>query len=66
MSGALVAGYAFAAYATVGLAVAVALAVFGPGRVLPDSPPCTIGARLLIVPGTVILWPLVLARWLRP
>ena len=52
------------AYALCGVLVAVAFALLGPGRALPDAGPVTPGARLLIVPGTGLLWPLVLRRWL--
>lgn len=50
-------------YAALGLAVAAAFLTVGIGRV---SPPAR-GAytfRPLLVPGIVLLWPLVLARWL--
>jgi hypothetical protein len=27
--------------------------------------PVTVGARILLLPGAFVLWPLVLARWLK-
>jgi hypothetical protein len=54
----------FAAYALIGLIVAVAFVTFGILRVLPYSATATIGARLLFIPGAATLWPYVLIRWL--
>ena len=56
--------YAVGAYAALGLLVALIFASFGVTRVLEPKRPVTIGARLLIVPGTIVLWPYVLKRWL--
>jgi hypothetical protein len=55
---------ALAAYAVIGSLVAVLFVVFGISRVMPRAS-VTPGARLLLLPGAVALWPLVLARWLR-
>lgn len=49
-------------YVAVGLATALAFVSVGVTRVQPAS--VTIGARILLVPGAVALWPLVLSRWL--
>jgi hypothetical protein len=54
-----------AVYAAAGLAVAAAFVVFGVSRVLPEPAPVTAGARILIFPGAVALWPYVLVRWLK-
>jgi hypothetical protein len=35
----------------------------GLARVLPPGTPVTVGARVLLLPGTAILWPYVLLRW---
>lgn len=51
------------AYALTGVVVAVAFVILGIGRVMPQAT-VTLGARLLLLPGAVALWPLVLARWL--
>jgi hypothetical protein len=37
----------------------------GVTRVTDPPRPASIGARLLIIPGAAVLWPYVLARWLR-
>jgi hypothetical protein len=54
---------AFSLYAAVGIAAAVAFVSFGISRVLPHPMPATLGARLLILPGSAALWPYVLWRW---
>ena len=55
---------ALAAYAVVGSLIAIPFVVFGISQVMPRAS-VTPGARLLLLPGAVALWPLVLARWLR-
>jgi hypothetical protein len=55
--------YAILLYVLAGLVVGVAFVTFGVTRVLPGS--FTPGARFLIFPGAVALWPYVLLRWLR-
>jgi hypothetical protein len=52
-----------AIYAMTGASVAVAFIAFGLRRVLPHIS-MTAGARLLVLPGAVALWPLVVSRWL--
>jgi hypothetical protein len=32
---------------------------------LPEPIPVSTGARFLFIPASVVLWPLVLARWLK-
>lgn len=54
-----------ALYAAVGVAIAAAFLVFGVTRVLPQPAPVTLGARIVLFPGAVALWPYVLIRWLR-
>src|SRR5262249_5558124 len=56
---------ALALYAAAGVAVAVAFLAFGVTRVLPEPAPVTLGARIMLFPGTVALWPYVLIRWLK-
>ena len=56
---------ALALYAAAGFAVAVAFLVFGVTRVLPEPAPVTLGARIMLFPGTAALWPYVLIRWLK-
>jgi hypothetical protein len=52
-----------ALYAACGLATALAFVSIGVTRVQPQS--MSLGARILILPGAVALWPYVLMRWLR-
>jgi hypothetical protein len=54
---------ALALYVGIGAAVALAFAAFGVTRVQPAS--MSLGARLLILPGTIVLWPYVLLRWIK-
>jgi hypothetical protein len=51
------------AYAAVGIAVALAFVLVGVTRVQPL--PVTAGARILLLPGAFVLWPVVAARWLK-
>jgi hypothetical protein len=53
--------YLLAAYVAVGIAVAVAFVTVGVAQVQPM--PVTVGARILLLPGAFVLWPLVVARW---
>jgi hypothetical protein len=50
-------------YVAAGLMVAIAFAVSGVTQV--QAAPVTIGARILLVPGALMLWPIVLTRWLK-
>ena len=54
-----------ALYAVVGAAIALAFVTFGIARVLPAGTPVTLGARVLLLPGAVLLWPYVLLRWVK-
>ena len=54
---------ALALYAAIGAVAAVAFVVFGVTRVQPA--PMSLGARILILPGTIALWPYVVARWIK-
>lgn len=51
-------------YSALGVVFAVAFVTRGVGRVDPAARQGTWGFRLLIVPGTVALWPLLARRWL--
>jgi hypothetical protein len=53
----------FSGYVAVGAVFAIAFVVFGVTKVQPA--PVTSGARLLLLPGAVALWPLLLPRWLK-
>jgi hypothetical protein len=50
-------------YGAAGLIVAIAFVSYGVTRVLPTPVTATLGARLLLIPGAVVLWPFVLKRW---
>ena len=54
---------ALALYAIVGAVTALAFMAFGVTRVQPA--PVSLGARILILPGAVALWPYVAIRWLK-
>ena len=53
---------ALVVYLAVGLLTAIAFVTSGVTRV--QSAPVTIGARVLLIPGAVALWPLIMSRWL--
>jgi hypothetical protein len=55
--------YLSAVYGAVGFAVAIAFVTIGVVQVQPM--PVTVGARILLLPGAFVLWPLVAARWLK-
>ncbi len=62
----IVAGYFIAVgtcYSAIGCVVAVAFLVFGVGRI-DESARGVYAFRLLLIPGLVLLWPLVILRWL--
>jgi len=52
-------------YAVAGVVIAVAFLAFGVTRVLPTPAPVTLGARIMLFPGVIALWPYVLMRWLK-
>jgi hypothetical protein len=52
---------ALAVYAVIGAVTALAFVTFGVTRVQPE--PVSGGARILLFPGAVALWPCVLLRW---
>ena len=56
--------YASALYVLFGICVGLAFVVGGVTRVLPQSATVTIPARVLLFPGAVVLWPVVMRRWL--
>ncbi len=57
--------YAAALYVAVGAVFALAFLTVGVTRALPEPIPVSTGARFLFIPASVVLWPLVLARWLK-
>lgn len=57
--------FASSLYVSLGVCVGLAFVVLGVTRVLPQPATVTIPARLLLFPGAVALWPVVLRRWLQ-
>jgi hypothetical protein len=53
------------AYVAAGVVFAVAFALWGVSRVDPTARVCTVGFRLIILPGATALWPLLTVRWIR-
>jgi hypothetical protein len=50
-------------YFACGSVFALAFAFWGAQRIDPHAAPGTWGFRLLIIPGSMALWPLLLYRW---
>ena len=55
----------FALYAVIGVLFGLFFVVRGVSRIDPVAADGTWGFRLLILPGSAALWPLLLVRWLR-
>lgn len=49
-------------YAAIGLLAALAIVLFGLRRIDPVAAVAPVRVKLLIVPGLVVLWPLMLRR----
>jgi hypothetical protein len=47
------------------IGVAVGLAFVSVGVVRVQHAPVTLGARILLLPGATLLWPLIVSRWIR-
>ena len=52
------------AYVLCGLAVGVPFVLRGVDRVDASAQGASLGFRLLILPGTVALWPLMVTKWI--
>ncbi len=52
-------------YGALGLAFAVAFVLLGIQRVDPSARGASWGFRVAVIPGVVLLWPLLALRWLR-
>lgn len=52
-------------YLSMGLIFAVPFVLFGVKRIDPHAARGSRGFRLLIIPGTLVFWPLFLRRWLK-
>jgi membrane protein implicated in regulation of membrane protease activity len=54
-----------AVYLALGLVFAVPFVLVGAGRIDPHAAQASWGFRLLILPGTTLLWPLLVWRWFK-
>lgn len=52
-------------YLLAGLLFAIPFVLIGVGKMDPHAANGSWGFRLLIIPGTIFLWPLLASRWLR-
>lgn len=57
--------YGLALYAVAGVVTALAFVSVGISQVLRPPMPATLGARIMLLPGTFALWPYILIRWRR-
>jgi hypothetical protein len=53
------------AYLAAGVVFAIAFVVIGVSRIDPAARGAPFGFRLLILPGSAALWPMLLTKWLR-
>jgi hypothetical protein len=49
-------------YLAAGLIVAASALVRGLGRIDPDAENATLGFRILVIPGLVLMWPVIIRR----
>jgi hypothetical protein len=56
---------ALVAYAALGLVFGLAFVALGVSRVDPVARGSGLGFRVIVLPGAVALWPVLLKRWLR-
>ena len=61
----MIALYALYLYAVLGLVTGLAFVTLGVTRVLGEPATVSVGARILLLPASVALWPYILLRWLR-
>jgi hypothetical protein len=52
-------------YLTIGVLFAVPFALVGSGKIDPAAAKGTWGFRVLILPGAMIFWPLLMCRWVK-
>jgi hypothetical protein len=57
--------FALLAYAALGFLFAVAFVSSGVTRMDPEAQGTKLGFRLIIIPGVMAFWPLLLKRWIR-
>ncbi|MEO0575609.1 MAG: hypothetical protein AAF004_09105 [Pseudomonadota bacterium] len=56
---------ALLAYLAIGVAFSVLFVAFVIDRIDPAARGASLGVRLLLVPGAVLVWPLLVWRWMR-
>ena len=56
--------YAFYAYVSLGVVFAIAFVTIGVKRIDSQARGSAVGFRLLIFPGSIAFWPLLLRRWI--
>ena len=54
-----------AVYLVLGLAFAILFVIWGVGKIDPAATNGTWGFRVIILPGVMLLWPLLAGRWWR-
>ena len=55
---------AIGVYLLIGLIFALIFVVFGVSKVDQDAKGSGLGFRLIILPGTILLWPFLLLKWI--
>lgn len=65
MSVPVMVAWGLALYGILGAVVALAFAAFGATKAFSEPTAMTLGARLAVIPGAIVLWPAVLMRWLK-
>lgn len=56
---------ALTGYAAVGLVFAIVFVALGVSRIDVQAATASLGFRLIILPGVMALWPVLLHRWIR-
>jgi drug/metabolite transporter (DMT)-like permease len=56
---------AIGVYFAIGFAVSLAFAVVCADKLLDRETAVSPGARVLLIPGAMVLWPIVISRWWR-
>jgi len=54
----------FAGYLILGVVFAIAFVLLGIEKVDATAHGSTVGFRLIIIPGVILLWPILLRKWL--
>jgi hypothetical protein len=52
-------------YLAIGLVFAIPFAFNGAGKIDPTAREATLGFKIIIIPGAMALWPLLVRRWLK-